>query len=166
MVVLLPYTYTYDKNNNLIEDVNVYGADDSSTSQYEYQSIYDHMAENATSSSIFNNVFLNNFQDKFVGKWELYYVTSGQEFRMFDNSAYFEIYADGTAKEYINGYTSHFTYQVSESNPSELIFTDSDSGDPTIFSINDDGVLIGKMDEFDIEIAFIRLNEQQEEVNS
>lgn len=160
------HTYTYDKNNNLIEDVNVYGADDSSTSQYEYQSIYDHMAENATSSSIFNNVFLNNFQDKFVGKWELYYVTSGQEFRMFDNSAYFEIYADGTAKEYINGYTSHFTYQVSESNPSELIFTDSDSGDPTIFSINDDGVLIGKMDEFDIEIAFIRLNEQQEEVNS
>ena len=160
------HTYTYDKNNNLIEDVNVYGADDSSTSQYEYQSIYDHMTENATSSSIFNNVFSNNLQDKFVGKWELYYVTSGQEFRMFDNSAYFEIYSDGTAKEYINGYTSYFTYQVNKNNPSELIFTDSDSGDPTIFSINDDGVLIGKMDEFDIEIAFIRLDEQQEEANS
>lgn len=149
-------TYTYDKNNNRIGAVEVYGAEDSTTYQYNYQSIYDHMTERSdTFSDAFTSLFSKNPCDKFVGEWDLYYFMLGDTFFAYDESDSLTIFDDGTMKGYSGEYsTDSASYEIDKDNPSEIIVKDSDSDDSVVFSIDEDGIMTCTDDGF--EIGFIR----------
>lgn len=146
-------TYTYDKNNNRIEAVEVYGAEDSTTYQYDYQSIYDHMTDH---SDAFSGLSSKDPCDKFVGTWDLYYFMLGDTFFAYDESDSLTIFDDGTMKGYSGEYsTDSASYEIDKDNPSEIIVKDSDSEDDSVvFSIDEDGIMTCADDGF--EIGFIR----------
>ncbi len=149
-------TYTYDKNNNRIGAVEVYGAEDSTTYQYNYQSIYDHMTDHSdTFSDAFSSLLSKNPCDKFVGEWDLYYFMLGDTFFAYDESDSLTIFDDGTMKGYSGEYsTDSASYEIDKDNPSEIIVKDSDSDDSVVFSIDEDGIMTCADDGF--EIGFIR----------
>ena len=145
-------TYTYDKNNNRIEAVEVYSAEDSTTYQYNYQSIYDHMTDH---SDAFSSLSSKNPRNKFVGTWDLYYFMLGDTFFAYDESDSLTIFDDGTMKGYSGEYsTDSASYEIDKDNPSEIIVKDSDSDDSVVFSIDEDGIMTCADDGF--EIGFIR----------
>lgn len=135
------HTYTYDKNNNLIEDVNVYGAEDSTTCQYEYQSIYEHMTEHSDSFSDFSNSSSKDPRDKFVGTWDIYYLIEDSAIGVYDNSYFVDISADGTVTVHTDEGVTDFAYKIDENNPSQILVKDTDSDDTTVFSMGDDGII-------------------------
>lgn len=151
-------TYTYDKNNNRIGAVEVYGAEDSTTYQYNYQSIYDHMTDHSdTFSDAFSSLLSKNPCDKFVGEWDLYYLrrVGDDGIYTYDNSLLWKIFDDGTITLYTDdNANADYTYEVDESNSSQIIAKESDSDDSIILSIDEEGIMTYTDDE--IEMGFIR----------
>lgn len=148
------HTYTYDKNNNLIEDVNVYGAEDSTTCQYEYQSIYDHMTEHSDSFSDLSNSSSKDPRDKFVGTWDIYYLIEDSAIGVYDNSYFVDISADGTVTVHTDEGVTDFAYEIDENNLSQILVKDTDSDDMTVLSMGDDGIITAVDD--DATLTFIR----------
>lgn len=143
-------TYTYDKNNNRIEAVEVYGAEDSTTYQYNYQSIYDHMTDH---SDAFSGLSSKNPRDKFVGTWDIYYTLEDDVLSIYDNSRSFEIFDDGTLTVCTdNNHIEKFTYEINENNPSQIIVKDSESDDSIVLSIDEDGIINYVEDGFTIRL--------------
>lgn len=143
-------TYTYDKNNNRIEAVEVYGAEDSTTYQYNYQSIYDHMTDH---SDAFSGLSSKNPRDKFIGTWDIYYMLEGDVLSIYDNSRSFEIFDDGTLTVCTDdNHIEKFTYEINENNPSQIIVKDSESDDSIVLSIDEDGIINYVEDGFTISL--------------
>ena len=139
-----------DKNKNRTEAVEVYGAEDSTTYQYDYQSIYDHMTDH---SDAFSGLSSKNPRDKFVGTWDRYYTLEDDILSRYDNSRSFEIFDDGTLTVCTdNNHIEKFTYEINENNPSQIIVKDSESDDSIVLSIDEDGIINYVEDGFTIRL--------------